>query len=193
MEIKELGGPPAYPKDRGTPPYPSGETGAPLPSAGGISGSPGREEINHVERGITKEAGEAGIKGLYQLARGSDGTMKIIYEDPQKEKKGVRGEAEENVRQAGEQVGTKEKGSGENASYHRAGGTEEEAAPIHAVTKRSLGITERLKRDIERLKKKKKRLEFQILAALGDEDRVKSLKKKLAAVIRELKRKERSL
>ena len=106
---------------------------------------------------------KTGVKpnGLYRLGQDEDGKKKVFFDDPKK-----TGNAE---------------------------GNEEPKVRSDSPEKseeKCTGSTDKVDREIKKLKEKKKQLEQQIQSAAGDEKKVKELEEKLAQVESELSQKD---
>lgn len=115
---------------------------------------------------------KAGVRpsGLYRLGQDGSGNPKIVYEDPKKEDL-----KEGNPKKAAP--------SGQQPEAEPAGVPED-------PQEKCVASTDKVDREIRKLKEKKQQLEQQIQAASGDERKVQELERKLAQVEGELGRKD---
>ncbi len=112
--------------------------------------------------------------GLYRLGRDEDGQPKVYFDDPE----GLSGAPEKQAGLPDTDVPEEDKG---------ADGPEKKAPGKKA--ERCTGSTDKVDREIERLKKKREELARQI-GSETDEARLKDLKRKLSQVEGELRRKD---
>ncbi|MDE7313618.1 MAG: hypothetical protein K2N87_18675 [Eubacterium sp.] len=119
-------------------------------------------------------SGKSGAKpsGLYRVGQDEHGNRKIFYDDP---KQSDKASGEKNPKKAGE--------SSEKSVKKAAGGPEK---PIEEC----VSNTDKVDREIKKLKEKRQQLEQQIRSALGDEKKIRELEKKLAQVENELSQKD---
>lgn len=110
---------------------------------------------------ISGEKAASEPSGLYRLGQDENGDRKIFFDDP------------------GKPDPTDEKAQ-PKVNSARPEKSEETC----------VGNTDKVEREIRKLKEKKQQLEQQIQAASGDEEKVKELEKKLAQVEGELSRKD---
>lgn len=134
-------------------------------SAGGI-----KEEAGMMIAGATQDeyisgdGSQAKASGLYKIGRDENGKPKILYDDPKKmNEKSVKEDEAKKPRQADKPEDKPEK---------------------------CVSDTDKVDREIEKLKKEKAQLEQQIKASAGDEDKIKGLKQKLAQIQSELNQKD---
>ncbi len=104
--------------------------------------------------------------GLYRVGRDESGNRKIFFDDP----KAARADG---------------KGEGADDKELRAAGAGQGKPEEKCVTN-----TDKVDREIRKLKEKKQQLEQQIQSAFGDEKKVRELEKKLAQVENELSQKD---
>ena len=117
---------------------------------------------------IGSEESHLQSRGLYRLGQDENGNRKIYFEDPEK----VNPENEE------EPSGTREPQA------------KEKAADPEKAEEKWMGNTDKVDREIRKLKEKKKQLEQQIQKASGDEKKIQELEKQLEQVERELRQKD---
>ncbi len=110
---------------------------------------------------ISSETSGVKPSGLYRLGQDEDGRKKVFFDDPKK---------------AG-----KDDGNGNP----KVNPDNPEKAAEQCTTN-----TDKVDREIEKLKEKQKQLKQQIKSASGDEEKVKELEKKLAQVESELNQKD---
>ena len=112
--------------------------------------------------------------GLYRVGQDENGNRKIFFDDP----KAVR---------AGEDLKEEEGRSGEGKDGKEpkvSGDSQGKPAEKYVAN------TDKVDREIRKLKEKKQQLEQQIQSASGDEKKIRELEKKLAQVESELSRKD---
>lgn len=102
--------------------------------------------------------------GLYKVVPDENGNPKVLYDNPQKEK---------------------EAPSGKEANPKKVQADNPDDKSEKCTTN-----TDKVDREIEKLKEEQKQLEQQIKLAAGDDEKVKELVKKLAALENELKQKD---
>ena len=102
--------------------------------------------------------------GLYRVEQDEKGNRKIVFDDPKK-------------------TGPTE----EKQEPKKAGRGEEKEEPKEEIC---VGNTNRVDREIQKLKEKKQQLEQQIQSASGDEKKTRELEKKLAQIEQELSQKD---
>lgn len=120
----------------------------------------GKIPIPHDEY-ISSEKSGVKPNGLYRLGQGEDGKNKVFFDDPQK-----TGNAD-----------------GNEESQVRSDSPEKSG-------EKCTGSTDKVDREIRKLKEKKKQLEQQIKSAAGDEKKIKELEEKLKQVESELSQKD---
>ncbi len=110
-------------------------------------------------------SGKSGSRpsGLYRMGQDENGNPKVLYDNPKKS------------------VGADTEGKGQPRV--NSGSREDDVEECSANT-------DKVDREIKKLKEKKQQLEQQIKAASGDEEKVKVLEKKLAQIESELSRKD---
>lgn len=114
--------------------------------------------------------------GLYRVGQDGNGSRKIFFDDP----KDVRAD----------------EGAGLKAEDNRSGEAEDEKGPKvsgdsqEKPEEKCVVNTDKVDREIEKLKEKKQQLEQQIRSASGDEQKIRELEKKLAQVESELSQKD---
>ncbi len=108
--------------------------------------------------------------GLYRLGRDENGSRKIFFDDPKADLADGKDD----------RSGEGEDGKGPKVSGDSQGNPEEKC-----VTN-----TDKVDREIKKLKEEKQQLEQQIQSAFGDEKKVRELEKKLAKVENELSQKD---
>ena len=106
--------------------------------------------------------------GLYRIGQDENGGRKIFFEDPDK---ADRADGKEEPKADGK----KPKVDGDS-----------QGKPAEVC----IGNTDKVDREIEKLKEKKRELEQQIRSASGDERKIQELEKKLAQVEQELSQKD---
>lgn len=115
---------------------------------------------------ISSEKSGEKPSGLYRLERDENGNRKIVFDDPKKAR-----DIEES----------------ENGKENKQSKVQEEN-PQNPEEK-CVGNTDKVDREIEKLKEKKKQLEQEIMSASGDEQKIQELERKLAQVESELSQK----
>lgn len=113
---------------------------------------------------ISSETSGRKPSGLYRLGQDENGNPKVIYDDPRK---------------AAEK---------ESAQKKTVDGDQDN--PSKASEEKCIADTDRVDREIQKLKEQKKQLEQQIKSASGDEEKVRELQAKLAQVENELSQKD---
>ena len=108
--------------------------------------------------------------GLYRVGQDENGNRKIFFDDP----KAGRADGKDG------RLGKGEDGKGPKVSGDSQGEPEEKC----------VANTDKVDREIKKLKEKKQQLEQQIQAAFGDEKKIRELEKKLAQVENQLSRKD---
>lgn len=116
---------------------------------------------------ISSEKSGEKPSGLYRLERDENGNRKIVYDDPKKAQN------------------TKEAETGKESKQSKIDVDNPENSEEKCV-----GNTDKVDREIEKLKEKKKQLEQEIMSASRDDQKVKELERKLAQVERELSQKD---
>ncbi len=131
--------------------------------AGKEQGAANRKEGVPVPRDEYISSRKSGSRpvGLYRMGRDENGNPKVQYDDPKK--------ASDADKKGQPKVG--------------ADSPEEDAEKCTANT-------DKVDREIKKLKEQKQQLEQQIKAASGDEEKVKELEKKLSQIERELSQKD---
>ena len=109
--------------------------------------------------------------GLYRIGQDENGSRKIFFEDPDKADR-ADGKEEPKAEKAD---GKKPKVDGDS-----------QGKPAEVC----IGNTDKVDREIEKLKEKKRELEQQIQSASGDERKIQELEKKLTQVEQELSQKD---
>ena len=109
--------------------------------------------------------------GLYRIGQDENGGRKIFFEDPDKADR-ADGKEEPKAEKAD---GKKPKVDGDS-----------QGKPAEVC----IGNTDKVDREIEKLKEKKRELEQQIRSASGDERKIRELEKKLTQVEQELSQKD---
>ena len=109
--------------------------------------------------------------GLYRIGQDENGGRKIFFEDPDK---ADRADGKEELK-AEKADGKKPKVDGDS-----------QGKPAEVC----VGNTDKVDREIEKLKEKKRELEQQIRSASGDERKIRELEKKLTQVEQELSQKD---
>ncbi len=108
--------------------------------------------------------------GLYRVSQDENGSRKIFFDDPK----------------AGHANGTDDRSEeSEDGKASKAGGDSQGKPAEKCVTN-----TDKVDREIKKLKEKKQQLEQQIRSASGDEKKIRELEKKLAQVENELSQKD---
>ena len=108
--------------------------------------------------------------GLYRVGQDGNGSRKIFFDDP----KAVHANAK-----------AQRSREGEDGKEPKASGDSQGKPAEKCVTN-----TDRVDREIRKLKEKKQQLEQQIQSVSGDEKKIRELEKKLAQVENELSRKD---
>lgn len=126
---------------------------------------------------IRSEKSEKKPSGLYRLGQDEHGNRKIFYEQP-----GKPGSTEEKGRQDTKAAESEKKDNGRQT----AANPQQPGKP----EKKCTANTDKVEREIRKLKEKKQQLEQQIKSASGDEKEVQELEKKLAEVENELRQKD---
>ncbi len=108
--------------------------------------------------------------GLYRVGQDSDGRRKIFFDDPKKS----------------DRTGGQEQPKADEDSKEPKVGEDNPEKPAE----KWVGNTDKVDREIEKLKEKKQQLEQQIQSASGDEKKVKELEAKLAQIESELSQKD---
>ena len=135
---------------------------------------------------ISSEKAGTRPTGLYRVGQDGNGNRKIFFDDPKAAhragKQGLKA-----TRADEENPKAEEEHSGENANGKelKAGGDSQEKPAEKCVAN-----TDKVDREIEKLKEKKQQLEQQIQSASGDEKKIRELEKKLAQVENELSQKD---
>lgn len=109
--------------------------------------------------------------GLYRIGQDENGGRKLFFDDPDKADR-ADGKEEPKAEKAD---GKKPKVDGDS-----------QGKPAEVC----IGNTDKVDREIEKLKEKKRELEQQIRSASGDERKIRELEKKLAQVEQELSQKD---
>lgn len=120
----------------------------------------GKVPVLHDEY-ISSEKSGANPSGLYRVGQDENGNRKVFFDDPKKS-----GNADDN------------------------GKPKVKSDEPEKSDEKCTGSTDKVDREIKRLREKKKELEQQIKSVSGDEEKVKELKNKLAQVERELSQKD---
>lgn len=110
---------------------------------------------------ISSEKDGAKPTGLYRVGQDEDGRRRILYDDPKKS------------------------GSGDEKKQPKVNGKAPEKPEEECMAN-----TDKVDREIRKLKEKKSQIERQIRSASGDEKKTEELEKKLAQVENELKQKD---
>jgi hypothetical protein len=108
--------------------------------------------------------------GLYRVGQDENGNRKLFFDDPKAGHANGRGDRSE---------------ESENGKAPKAGGDSQGKPAEKCVTN-----TDKVDREIKKLKEKKQELEQQIQSASGDEKKIRELEKKLAQVENELSQKD---
>ncbi len=108
--------------------------------------------------------------GLYRVGQDENGNRKLFFDDPKAGHANGRGDRSE---------------ESENGKAPKAGGDSQGKPAEKCVTN-----TDKVDREIKKLKEKKQQLEQQIQSASGDEKKIRELEKKLAQVENELSQKD---
>lgn len=122
--------------------------------------------------------------GLYHLEQDENGKPKIVFDDPEKMNETPRpedGQMPGDAANATDGSQPKNSPKSENASKSEDASKSEETC---------IGNTDKVDREIKHLKEEKKRLEQQIRAASGNEEKIEKLKQKLEQVEQELAQKD---
>lgn len=126
---------------------------------------------------INSEKSGTKPSGLYRVGQDENGNRKIYFEDPNKSGN-EDGEGQPKVNEDG--AGKNENGGQPKVSGDNSGKPAEKC----------VANTDKVDREIKKLKEKKQQLERQIRSASGDEKKVRELKNKLAQVENELSQKD---
>ncbi len=119
--------------------------------------------------------------GLYRVEKDESGRRKILYDDPHRLRKEQPEKAADGKgRVAGKRPEEAADGKEQRANGNNPGEPEEKC----------VGNTDRVEREIRKLKEEKKQLEQKIQSASGDEEKARDLERKLAQVEQELSRKD---
>ena len=110
---------------------------------------------------ISSEQSGSRPSGLYRMGQDENGSPKVLYDDPKKA------------------------GGADKNGQPKVGADSPEEDAEKCTTN-----TDKVDREIEKLKEQKQQLEQQIRAASGDEEKVKELKKKLSQIEGELSKKD---
>ena len=108
--------------------------------------------------------------GLYRVGQDGNGNRKILFDDPKADH--VNGKDDRS-------------GEGEDGKVPKVSG-DSKGKPAE----KSVANTDKVDREIKKLKEKKQQLEQQIQSASGDEKKIRELEKKLAQVENELSQKD---
>ncbi|EOS28236.1 MAG: hypothetical protein OSJ53_16405 [Kineothrix sp.] len=119
--------------------------------------------------------------GLYRVGQDENGSRKIFFDDP----KAACADGKENLRSTHLNEEKERSGEGEDGKEPKISGNGEGKPAEKCVAN-----TDKVDREIKRLKEKKQQLEQQIRSASGDEKKVRELEKKLAQVENELRQKD---
>lgn len=104
--------------------------------------------------------------GLYRVVADENGNPKVVFDDPKKVKE--------------------KKAQGQETGLPRKA----QADPLEGKPEICTTNTDKADREIEKLKGERKQLEQQIKSAAGDDEKVRELEKKLAALEMEIKQKD---
>ena len=119
---------------------------------------------------ISSEKSRQKPTGLYRLGQDEKGNRKLFFDDPKAGHANGRGDRSE---------------ESENGKAPKAGGDSQGKPAEKCVTN-----TDKVDREIKKLKEKKQQLEQQIQSVSGDEKKIRELEKKLAQVENELSQKD---
>lgn len=120
--------------------------------------------------------------GLYRVEQDENGNRKIYFDDPNK---APRTEGKEVPKAEADAVKAEGNSSAKtDGRASKAEGKDPEKPEI------CVGNTDRVEREIRKLKEKKQQLEQQLQSASGDEKKVKELERKLAQVEQEISEKD---
>lgn len=125
---------------------------------------------------VSSQKQEGKPSGLYRIGQDANGRKKVFFDDLNKS-----GRA--NGRQAREKADASDKGGDVGPSNAKADGAKKSE-------EKCVGNTDRVDREIRKLKEKKQQLMQQIRTTSGEEEKVRVLEKKLAQVESELSRKD---
>ncbi len=134
-------------------------------------GAPGPQDAY-----VSSQKPEGKPSGLYRIGQDANGRKKVFFDDLNKS-----GRA--NGRQAREKADASDKGGDVGPSNAKADGAKKSE-------EKCVGNTDRVDREIRKLKEKKQQLMQQIRTTSGEEEKVRVLEKKLAQVESELSRKD---
>lgn len=126
---------------------------------------------------ISSEKSGAKPSGLYRLGQDEDSRKKVFFDDP---KKADNADGDGNPKV--EPDNSDKNKDGEQSKVN----SDNPEKPAEKCT----GSTDKVDREIKKLKEKKKELEQQIKSASGDEKKIKELENKLAQVESELSQKD---
>lgn len=141
---------------------------------------------------ISSEKSGAKPSGLYRIGQDENGRKKVYFDNPNQS--GSAG-----GRQDKEKADALDKGGNVEPSHAKADGSDKggdvgspnvKADGPEKSEEKCVGNTDRVEREIRKLKEKKQQLMQQIRTASGEEEKVKELEKKLAQVESELSRKD---
>lgn len=119
--------------------------------------------------------------GLYRVGRDENGSRKIFFDDP----KAAYADGKKNLRSSHEKEEKERSGEGEDGKEMKISGNGQGKPAEKCVAN-----TDKVDREIKKLKEKKQQLEQQIQSASGDEKKIRELEKKLSQVENELSQKD---
>ena len=119
--------------------------------------------------------------GLYRVGRDENGSRKIFFDDP----KAAYADGKKNLRSSHEKEEKERSGEGKDGKETKISGKGQGKPAEKCVAN-----TDKVDREIKKLKEKKQQLEQQIQSASGDEKKIRELEKKLAQVENELSQKD---
>lgn len=144
--------------------------------AAGVKAAGGSDRL-HDEYIRSEKSGEKPA-GLYRVGQDENGNRKVFFDNPDKPKSA---DGTEQPKINGE--GSKEGGNGKDPKKVNGDHPDKQE-------EKCVGNTDKVDREIRKLKEKKQQLEQQIRAASGDEKKIRELERKLAQVEGELSRKD---
>ena len=119
--------------------------------------------------------------GLYRVEQDGNGNRRIYFDDPKTaQEKAVHAEGREALKAKEDRSREGKNGKDPKVSGNSQGEPEEKC----------VANTDKVDREIKKLKEKKRQLEQQIQSASGDEKKIRELEKKLAQVENELSQKD---
>ena len=130
---------------------------------------------------ISSEKSEKKPTGLYRLGQDEKGSRKIFFDGPKAvHEKALPADKEESLKGGEDRPGEGEGGKGPKVSE------DSQRKPAENC----VANTDKVDREIKKLKEEKQQLEQQIRSASGDETKIRELEKKLARIENELSQKD---